>query len=61
MEEITNLMPFEKFSGMKVAVENVPAEYLLWLYENSQVYGDVKAYIEKNLDVIKEEIELKTQ
>jgi uncharacterized protein (DUF3820 family) len=50
-------MPFGKYKGDKMA--NIPADYLLWLYENSKVYGEVKQYIKDNLDVIKSEIELK--
>ena len=52
-----SLMPFGKYKGEKMA--NVPADYLLWLYQNSNVFGDLKAYIKDNLDVIKSEIELK--
>lgn len=49
-------MPFGKYKGEKMA--NVPASYLLWLYENSKVYGDVKEYIEENINALKFEIEL---
>ncbi|MFA5152432.1 MAG: DUF3820 family protein [Clostridia bacterium] len=52
-----SLIPFGKYQGEKMA--NVPPEYLLWLYENNKVYGDVKQYIKDNLDVIKSEIQLK--
>jgi uncharacterized protein (DUF3820 family) len=52
-----SLMPFGKYKGDKMA--NIPADYLLWLYENSKVYGEVKQYIKDNLDVIKSEIQLK--
>lgn len=52
-----SIMPFGKYKGEKMA--NVPADYLLWLYQNSNVFGDLKAYITDNLDVIKSEIELK--
>ena len=34
---------------------NVPASYLIWLYENDKCYGDVKTYIVENLDVLKSE------
>jgi len=50
-------MPFGKYKGEKMA--NIPADYLLWLYENSKVFGEVKQYIKDNLDVIKSEIQLK--
>lgn len=47
-------MPFGIHKGKEMA--NVPASYLLWLYENNKCGGDVKAYIEDNLDVIQTEI-----
>lgn len=46
-------MPFGRYTGTLMA--NVPARYLLWLYENDKA-GKVKQYIIDNLDVIKEEI-----
>lgn len=49
-----SIMPWGKFKGTKMG--NVPAEYLLWLYENDKCDGPVKEYIEDNLDVIKIEI-----
>jgi uncharacterized protein (DUF3820 family) len=50
----SSLMPFGKFKGVKMI--DVPAEHLLYIYENYKLYGEVKAYIEENLDVIKEQI-----
>ena len=50
----SNLMPYGKYKGTKMI--DVPASYLLWLYENNKCSGEVKAYITDNLDVIKEEI-----
>ena len=49
-----DLMPFGKHKGEKMA--NVPADYLMWLYDNNKCYGNVKKYIEDNLDVLKDEI-----
>lgn len=49
-----SIMPFGKHKGKKMA--DVPADYLLWLYENDKCRGEVKAYIEDNLQVIKDEI-----
>ena len=52
----TDLMPFGKFKGMKMG--NVPASYLLWLYEknmNVKTFGkmdDVTVYINDNLDLL---------
>lgn len=49
-------MPFGKYKGTKLA--NVPAEYLMYLYDNDKVIGHLKNYIEDNKDVLA--IELKT-
>ena len=54
-----SLMPIGKYKGEKMA--NVPSEYLLWLYENGNIYGELKQYIRDNLDVIKSEIEYKNK
>lgn len=43
-------MPWGKYVGVKMA--NVPASYLLWLYENNKCSGDVKDYIKENLEVL---------
>jgi len=45
-----SLMPFGKFKGVKLA--NVPAWYLLWLYNENKCNGDLKEYIKENLDVL---------
>lgn len=47
-------MPFGKYKGEKMA--NVPASYLLWLYENDKCNKEVKEYVLDNLDVIKEQV-----
>lgn len=56
-------MPFGKHRGIKMA--NVPAEYLLWLYDQIKNYApnkmalsqkDVKEYVEDNIDVLKQEL-----
>lgn len=31
---------------------NVPADYLLWLYENGKLTDEIKQYIEENMDVL---------
>lgn len=46
-----SLMPFGKYKGYNMI--NVPADYLLWLWENNKCYGEVKEYIEDNLDFIR--------
>ena len=48
-----SIMPFGKHKGEKMA--NVPASYLLWLYEENKCAGDIKEYIKDNLDVIKKQ------
>lgn len=46
----SSLMPFGKYKDIRLI--DVPASYLLWLYENDKA-GNVKSYIEDNLDAIK--------
>jgi len=45
-----SLMPWGKYKGDKMI--NVPASYLLWLYDMEKVYGEVKEYIKDNLEVL---------
>ena len=47
-------MPFGKYKGEKMA--NVPASYLMWLYDNNKCNAEVKEYINDNMDVLKQEI-----
>lgn len=51
-------MPFGKYKGTKMA--NVPADYLMYLYENGDLNGrsgrKVYRYIHNNLDAIKQEL-----
>lgn len=49
-------MPFGKYKNEKMA--NVPPDYLLWLYNEGKCFGEVKEYIQENLSVLKEELEL---
>ena len=46
-------MPFGKFRG--TAMVNVPAPYLLWLYNNGCDHAGVKKYIIENLDGLNQE------
>lgn len=48
-----NTMPFGKHKGK--AFEDVPADYLLYCHENMELFGNLKAYIEDNLEEIKVE------
>ena len=43
-------MPFGKYKGDKMA--DVPASYLIWLYDNSKCSMEVLKYIHKNHDVL---------
>ena len=47
-------MPFGKHKGTQMA--NVPASYLIWLYDNDKCSVEVREYIEDNLRVLKQEI-----
>lgn len=49
-----DLMPFGKYKGNKMA--NVPANYLLWLYDMDKCYGVVKSYVKENEDVLRLEV-----
>jgi len=50
-------MPSGKHKGKKM--EDIPADYLLWIYENNACSKEVSFYIHENLDTIKEEIRQK--
>jgi len=56
MAELTDesLMPWGKYKGDKMI--NVPASYLVWLYENNKCDRLVKEYIKDNYDVLMNEI-----
>lgn len=47
-------MPFGKYKDK--AMVNVPAVYLIWLYEQGVSHQGVKAYIEQNWTVLKNEV-----
>ena len=46
-------IPFGKHKGTKLA--NIPAYYLIWLYENNKCFGELKAYIKDNLELLQTE------
>lgn len=50
----SSLMPFGKYKVTKLA--NVPAGYLLFVYENYQLHENLKEYIKKNKDVLEAEV-----
>lgn len=43
-------MPYGKYRG--TAMANVPADYLLWLYDNNKCTPPVAKYIDDNMDVL---------
>lgn len=56
MEALTDKspMPFGKYQGTEMA--NIPADYLIWLYENNKCNKEVKEYIEDNMDILRMEL-----
>lgn len=50
-------MPWGMHQGKQMM--DVPADYLVWLFENNKVNGAVKRYIEQNMDTLKLEIDQK--
>lgn len=47
-------MPFGKYKG--AALINVPASYLVWLYDNGYVKNlSLKDYIEDNMELLRKE------
>lgn len=46
-------MPFGKHRGKRMI--DVPAPYLIWLYESGCDHPQVKQYINDNLDVLNQE------
>lgn len=48
-----SLMPFGKYKGRKM--EDVPADYLLWLRDQVCRDNQVKEYIEENLSALMKE------
>lgn len=51
----TSKMPWGKHQGTEM--QDVPAYYLIWLYDNHKCSMDVRDYIEDNMDVLQQEIE----
>lgn len=51
-------MPYGKYKG--TAMANVPASYLLHIYNNAMSTVEVRKYIESNLDILKQEVKTKT-
>jgi uncharacterized protein (DUF3820 family) len=49
-----SIMPFGKYKGRQLI--NVPASYLIWLYDNNKAFGKLKEYIKDNLDVLQKQV-----
>lgn len=47
-------MPWGKYEGK--LMEDVPADYFIWLLENNKCSGDVKKYIQENEKSLRMEI-----
>lgn len=52
-------MPFGTHKGK--ALIDVPASYLIYCLENMELYGELKEYIEDNIDILREEAEKEKQ
>jgi len=52
-----SLMPFGKHKGTKLI--NVPADYLLWLYDNIDLKEDLKKYVDDNYEKLMDEVRYK--
>jgi len=50
-----SIMQFGKYKGYRLI--DIPANYLLWLLRENKCYGDLKAYLEENEDVLIKEVE----
>jgi len=61
LPELTDqsLMPFGKHQGEKLV--NVPARYLLYIFENFTLHDNLRAYIKKNKDVLEAEVKRANQ
>ena len=54
-----SVMPIGKYRGKEMA--NIPPEYLLWLLENGNTYGELKQYLIENKEVFESEINYKNK
>lgn len=51
------IMPYGRYQGWKMI--DVPAEYLLWLFENHKCDRRVRDYIEDNMSALEMEVKAK--
>jgi hypothetical protein len=54
LEDDSILQFGKEHKGSKLA--NVPASYLIWIYENCRLPDNLKAYILENMDVLKTQV-----
>jgi uncharacterized protein (DUF3820 family) len=57
--KLTDNDPMPSGKYMNYRMVDVPADYLIWLYENNRSWEPVTTYIKENLDALK--IEIKKQ
>lgn len=48
---------FGKHQGKRLI--DIPADYLIWIYEQGKCSGPLRKYIENNMDALKKEIKNK--
>jgi len=48
------IMPFGKHSGEKLA--NVPADYLIYMYDSGKLYGTIRQYVQENEELLRKEV-----
>ena len=46
-------MSFGKHFGKKLA--NVPADYLIYMYDSGKIYGSVRQYVQENEELLRKE------
>lgn len=58
MNQLTDqsIMSFGKYKGHKLA--NVPPDYLIFIHREYELKPDLKAYIDNNMAVLKQEVKL---
>ena len=52
-----SIITFGKHEGKRLI--DVPADYLIWIYENNKCPGYFRKYIEENMDVLKSQAKQK--
>ncbi len=49
-----SIMPYGKYKGQEM--QDIPAEYLIWCYDNGKCSSGVIEYVDDNMDVLYKEI-----